>query len=213
MTYVLYGDRGSGSATTELALALAGADVDRRDVPLDRDAQRDDAYRRVNPQQKLPTLVTPGGETLTESAAILITLAERHPGCGLLPPIGSPERAQALRWLVFIAAEIYPVVEMIDYPQRFQPEGETTGAARCDALREHLRGTWKKRWMLVERAVGGDPWFQAAGPSAVDIYAAVVSRWAQTDDWRPGNLPRVEAVAAALAAHAVCGPVWRRHFG
>jgi len=212
MRYVLYGDRGSGSATTELALALAGAGVEVRDVPLGRNAQRDDAYSRVNPQQKLPTLVTPDGETLTESAAILVTLAERHPASGLLPPVGSAERAQALRWLAFIATEIYPVVEMIDYPERFQPEGEATGSERREALRDHLRGIWKRRWLLVEHAAGGDPWFQAKGPSAVDIYVAVVSRWAQTDDWRPGNLPRVEAVAAALAAHDVCGPVWRRHF-
>ena len=213
MKYVLYGDRGSGSATAELALALAGAEVDLCDVPLERNAQRDDAYAVVNPQQKLPTLVTPDGETLTESAAILVTLAERHPGAGLLPPVGSAERARALRWLVFIAAEIYPVVEMIDYPERFQPEGEATAGERREALREHLRGTWKRRWLLVEHAASGNPWFLAEGPSAVDIYAAVVSRWAQTSDWRPGNLPRVEAIAAALAAHDICGPVWRRHFG
>jgi len=212
MTYILYGDKGSGSATTELALAIIGADVDLVDVPLDRSAQHDDAYRKVNPQQKLPTLVTPDGEVLTESAAILITLAERFPAAGLLPPAGSAERALALRWLLFIATEIYPVVEMIDYPERFQPEGEEIDAERKKALRHHLRSIWKRRWLLVEGAVSGDPWFLAGGPSAVDVYAAVVSRWAQTSHWRSANIPRIEAIAGALAARPECAPVWRRHF-
>ncbi|MGH8222901.1 MAG: glutathione S-transferase family protein, partial [Woeseiaceae bacterium] len=108
MTYVLYSDPGSGGATVELALAEIGADIELRGVPLERDAQRSADYAAVNPQRKLPTLVTPSGEVLTESAAILITLAERHPEARLLPPVPSPERAQALRWLLFIAAELYP---------------------------------------------------------------------------------------------------------
>jgi len=213
MTYILYGDKGSGSATTELALAIAGAHVTLRDVPLERNAQREAGYSSVNAQQKLPTLVTPDGETLTETAAILITLAERFPAAGFLPPPASAERARALRWLLFIATEIYPVVEMIDYPERFQPEGDATSDVRREAMRAHLRGIWKRRWLIVEQAVRGEPWFLATGFSAVDIYAAVVSRWAQTGDWRPAAIPRIEAIVAALAARPDCGPVWRRHFG
>lgn len=212
MGYVLYGDRRSGSATVELALAEIGAEVALEDVPLDTEAQRGAAYERVNPQRKLPTLVTPAGETLTESAAILITLAERYPQAGLLPDAGTPARARALRWLLFIATEIYPVVEMIDYPERFQPEEDTTDEARRAALRQHLRGIWKRRWLVAEAAVGGDPWFLAEGFSLVDIYAAVVSRWAQVEDWRKTALPRIEGIAAAVAARPSVADVWRRHF-
>ncbi|MGB3624722.1 MAG: glutathione S-transferase N-terminal domain-containing protein, partial [Henriciella sp.] len=88
--YVLYGDKGSGSAAIELALAEAGAAFSLSDVLLETDSQRGRAYANVNPQRKLPTLITPEGETLTESAAILLYLADRYPDASLLPVNGHP---------------------------------------------------------------------------------------------------------------------------
>lgn len=210
MTYLLYGDVGSGSATVELALAEIGAAVRLRDLPLEQAAQRDSAYRAVNPQRKLPTLRTPEGETLTESAAILLTLAERHPEAGLLPAAPAA-RAQALRWLLFMASELYPLIEIIDYPERFLPG--SPGPADCDSLREHVRETWRRRWLLVEQAAVGSPWFLDGGLSLPDLYAAVLSRWAQVDDWRRSQLPRIERIAAAVARRERLAEVWRRHFG
>ena len=83
MGYVLYGADGSGSCIVEAALAEIGADYDLIPVKLANEAQRDAAYATVNPHRKLPTLISPDGETLTESAAIVLTLAERHPEAGV----------------------------------------------------------------------------------------------------------------------------------
>lgn len=209
--WTLYGDRRSGSAAIEMALAVLDADVRAIDVPLDADAQRAAEYRRVNPQQKLPALVTPEGETLTESAAILIYLSDRFPDDRLLPGCDERDRASALRWLLFVAAELYPLIEMIDYPQRFVPEPLSVAAA--DGLRDHLRGIWKRRWLIVDAAISGNPWFLASGFSAVDLYIGVVSRWAELDDWRRTAVPRVESIASGIAARSDCGGVWARHFG
>jgi glutathione S-transferase len=96
MPYILYGSRRSGSLAVELALAEIRADYEVRQVDLDANAQRKDAYAAVNPQRKIPALVTPAGETLTESVAILLTLDERQPEARLLPPAASAERASAL---------------------------------------------------------------------------------------------------------------------
>ena len=206
MDYLLYGCRRSGSLTVELALAEIGAKYAVEDVDLDQDAQRDENYAAINRQRKLPTLVTPDGETLTESAAILLTLDERHPEAGLLPPVGSTERARAIRWLLFIATEIYPVVEINDYPERFAPSAES-----APSVREIARETWRRRWLLVEEAIEGSPWFLEQGFSLTDIYIAVVSRWAQQDDWRPDNISRVEALTAAVAARPSARAIWQRH--
>ncbi|MGB0555321.1 MAG: hypothetical protein ACPGQV_22610 [Alphaproteobacteria bacterium] len=80
-----------------------------------------------------------------------MTLDQRHPEAKLLPE-DTAERAQVLRWLLFIATEIYPVVEMNDYPERFSATGESTAA-----LREVVRSIWRERWLLVEREIAGDP--------------------------------------------------------
>ena len=171
MTYLLYGSRGSGSCAVECALAEIGAGYELREVSLRKDEQRGSDYEEVNPQRKLPALVIDGGPVLTESAAILLTLDEHHPGAGLLPPRGTVQRAQALRWLVFAAAEIYPVVEINDYPERFAPD-----PAGTEAMRERAREIWRTRWLVVEAHVAGDPFFSSNGFSLVDIYLAAASR-------------------------------------
>lgn len=207
MTYVLYGDPGSGSCTVECALAEIGAAYELRSVDLEAHAQRGGDYASVNPQRKLPTLITPDGEALTESAAILLVLEERHPGAGLLPPVGSAARAQALRWLLFLAAEIYPIVEINDYPERFAPDAKT-----APGVRDVARNIWRTRWLIVESNITGDPYFLAGGFCLTDIYVAVLSRWALQDDWRPANLPRVERLTAAVASRASIAPIWPLHF-
>lgn len=208
MTYRLYGDRRSGSSIIEMALAHAGADYAIVDVEIGHDRQREAEYAAINPQRKLPSLITPSGETLTESVAILLVLDERHREAALLPRVGSPERAQALRWLLFMATELYPIVEINDYPERFAPD--TDSAPR---VREIARSLWRERWQIVERAIAGDPWLLPSGFCITDVYIAVVSRWAQQAQWRPAHLPRIERIAAAVAEHPTLAPVWQRHFG
>ena len=156
----------------EIALAEIGAGYQVRDVDLESEAQRDDDYASVNPQRKVPALVTPSGETLTESVAILLTPDQRHPGTKLLPE-DAAESAQALRWLLFIATKIYPMVEMNDYPERFSPNGESAAA-----LREVARSIWRERWLILEREIAGDPYLLRSDFFLTDIYIAVVSRWA-----------------------------------
>ena len=122
---------------------------------------------------------------LTESVAILLTLDDRHPEAALLPAKGTPTRAQALRWLLFTATEIYPIVEINDYPERF-----ATDPDRIDAMRERAREIWRARWLVVEANVAGDPYLSSDGLSLTDIYLAVVSRWGQEEHWRPASLPK-----------------------
>ena len=109
---------------------------------------------------------------------------------------------------MFVATEIYPMVEINDYPERFSPD---PGGA--DATRELAREIWRTRWKLVEENIAGEPWLLPSGFCLTDIYIAVVSRWAQQDEWRPGHLPRVERLAAAVASRPAIAPLWARHFG
>lgn len=203
--YVLYGAPGSGAAIIEFALAELGLAYRYELVSLRAQAQREDAYAELNPHRKVPTLMTPDGETLTESAAILMTLADRHPEAELLPPSGSRERAQALQLLLFAAAELYPVIEIVDYPGRFGPE------AVQDAVKTRALETWRERWRLAESRLGSGPFLFGAQLSIVDLYLAVLSRW----DLRPEDreaLPRVEALARAVAERPKLSEIWSRNF-
>ena len=208
MGYVLYGDRGSGSAPVEMALAEIGAPVELRPVPLERDAQLAAEYRRLNPMGRVPTLLLPpDGTVLTESLAILVTLADRHPEADLLPPPGDTARAVALRWMALAAGEIYPCVTRNDYPERFSAD-----PAHAPAIRAWAVEMAREIWRIIEAGAAPAPFLLGARFSVADLYLATLSRWMGNEAWMPIHCPRIEALAAAVAARPRAGPVWRRHF-
>jgi GST-like protein len=124
----------------------------------------------------------------------------------LLPPQAAPARATAYRWLAFMASEIYPFVEIVDYPARFVPDGKP-----AEALREKARERVRERLLLIERVLAG-PFLLASGFSLLDIYAAMFSRWSVGTEWREHNLPHLNRLARLVSQRPAIAPVWRRHF-
>jgi GST-like protein len=207
MGYILYGDRRSGSAPVEIALAEIGATAELRPVPLDSEAQLADEYRRINPMGRIPTLLLPDGTVVTESLAILLTLEGRHPEAGLLPAPDDPARAVALRWMALLAGEFYPCVTRSDYPERFSAD-----PAHAPAIRERAREMGREIWRMVEREAAPAPFVLGDRFSLADIYIAPLSRWLDGEGWMPANCPRIEALARAVASRPAAGAAWRRHF-
>jgi glutathione S-transferase len=209
MTITIYGDLRTGVFAVEAALAEAGADYAFERISLRDRAQKSPAFLAINPAGKVPALRWADGTLLTESVAILLAIAERFPQAALLPPPASDARAQACRWLVFMACEIYPMVEIADYPERFVPAGEP-----AQALRETVRARIRENLLLVEAAFAG-PWCLGDAFSLADIYAVMFTRW--TDDigkaWlAEGHLPKLLAAGVALSQRPRIAPVWARHF-
>ncbi len=79
MTYTIYGDLGSGAFSSEAALAEAGAPYTFELIALDKNAQRAPEFLAVNPSGKVPALRLPDGAVVTESLAIVLTVADRFP--------------------------------------------------------------------------------------------------------------------------------------
>jgi len=206
MSFTLYGDLGSGAFSAEAALAEAGAPYRFELVSLARNEQKQPAFLAINPSGKIPALRLPEGDIVTESAAILLILADFFPQTGLLPPQASNQRAQAYRWLAFMAGEIYPIVEIVDYPERF-----VSGGDAADALRAKARDRIRQRILIIERMIRG-PFLLAHGFSILDIYAAMFSRWSLEAEWKRANLPKLTALAEAVSVRPAIAPVWQRHF-
>ena len=209
MTYTIYGDLGSGAFSSEAALAEAGAPYTFELIALDKNAQKAPDFLAVNPSGKVPALRLPDGAIVTESLAIMLTIADRFPAAKLLPEAGSAARADVYRWLAYVAGEIYPMVEIVDYPERFVPMG-----IDADTLRAKARSRVRENLLLIERTVKG-PWFLGEELSAIDIYVAMFTRWRGTvgRDWlEGGHIPKLHVLSEKLSHRERIAPVWQRHF-
>ena len=213
--YVLFGSRNSGSAAIEAALELAR--VPYRIVSAatwDKTAAFEE-LQRINPLHQIPTLVTPDGAVLSESAAILVHLGLAHPRSKLLPADAS-QRAQAIRAMVFIAANCYAAIGVIDYPERWHGKGDKDADER---LRKGARRRLHKLWCAFADAFAAKAadkhaaFLFGAQPGAADLLAAVVSRWSGARKHLAKQRPAFHALLERIEAHPTVARVIERHWG
>jgi GST-like protein len=102
----LYGAQASGSIAVEAALTLLDIPYDLVEGTTWADADARDRVAGTNPMRQIPTIIHPSGEIMTESAAILIDLADRRPKSKLAPAIDDPKRRQFLRWMLYVSSAI-----------------------------------------------------------------------------------------------------------
>jgi GST-like protein len=206
--HTLYGARGSGSAIAELGLEWAGLPYHLVNAATWEPESALAELRRVNPMQQIPTLVLPDGSVMTESAAILIHLSLTHPDSGLLPADAS-KRAQALRALVFVAANCYSNISISDYPERWllQPDD-----ASNERVRQGARAQLHRAWDVFADQFAGEPFLFGAEPGAADLMAVVVSKWSGTRAHVRAHRPRLMATLERIEAHPRVAPVLARHW-
>jgi GST-like protein len=171
--YILYGAAGSGTVPVEAALTLAGQPYRLiESVTWDLDDPSHDAVLAANPMRQIPALVLPGGEVLTESAAILIRLAELHPEERLAPEAGDRRRGQFLRWMSFVSAAIYSLYWVKDDPSRLAPDPAAQGP-----LVERVHERIAQCWGIMDRQVEPGRYILGDEISVLDLYVTVVSTW------------------------------------
>ncbi len=198
----VYGANGWGSAIAEAALAVAGIPYER--VAIDMSGDRAE-LRAHNPLAQVPTVVLPDGSVMTESAAIVMRVADLAPHAGLVPPPDAPERASFLRWLAFLVGALYPTFTYGDYPARWA--GDHGKDALVRATDEHRMALWRQ----VEAAAQA-PWFLGARFSAIDLYLGVMHNWRPNPPWFAEHAPKVAAIARAVSRREDLAAVWRANF-
>jgi len=101
----LYYSPGACSLSPHIVLREAGFDFSIERVNLrNRQTESGQDFAAINPKGYVPALVLDNGELLTEGPAIVQYLADQAPEKGLLPPVGSLERARVQEWLTMIDA-------------------------------------------------------------------------------------------------------------
>ena len=113
--YTLYYSPGTASMVVHLALLEIGAPHALRLVDFDADAQHSAEYLKLNPRGVVPTLVV-DGRPVSESAALLMVLADRHPQAGLAPAPGTPEHEAWQQWIVYLSNTLMSTYRFWFYP-------------------------------------------------------------------------------------------------
>lgn len=205
--FVLYGAAASGSVAVEAALALL-------EIPfqvIEGQTWSSEAARmRVggqNEMRQVPTLILPGGEILTESAAILIWLADAHPNARLAPGLADPMRAQFLRWMFFVSSAIYslhwikPDVRRIGAPP--SARGEVV-----NSVHERIAFCWRTMdaQLRPSRYLLGDTL------SVLDLYVAAISRFGPWRERFYQEAPNMTPVIKRVDEDPRLKELWERRF-
>jgi GST-like protein len=199
--FVVYGEAGTGSVAVEATLTLLGADYRVENVP---EAQ---LGAIPNPMAQVPALVLPSGELMTESAAILIWLADAYPTARLAPAIDSPLRPVFLRWMAFVSSAIYAHYWARDFPVRLVKEP----AAQAE-VKASLNARIAHGWEVMEAGITPGRYLLRDEFSVLDIYVTVISRWTPRKALHERVAPKIGEVVRRVETDPRLASLWAERF-
>lgn len=204
MPTTLYGSSSTASLVVHWLLIELGIEHELVLLDFDTREQKSAAYLALNPAGVVPTLVL-DGQVLTEAAAIALHLADLHPQAGLLPPVGSPQRGEAYRWMFWCANTVQPAYRAWFYAD------EMAGAANSEATRQHARQRLEAAWQrLADHLQGAGPYVLGDQLSVVDFMLVMLLRWSRNMPTPGDRWPVLKAYADRLKARPAFIEVYRR---
>ena len=155
----------SRGAIVRWMLEECGAEYDVVPVHFGKE-MKSEKYLSVNPMGKSPALEV-DGKVITETAAILIFLADMYPEKNLIPPVNSLERGEFYRWMFFLVQLEYAFIDkFFDVPsseERRRSVGYGDYDTALNTLTEFLKG---KKYVIGNNF------------TVLDLYFTATLRWA-----------------------------------
>ncbi|MFO6445842.1 glutathione transferase GstA [Erythrobacter sp. NE805] len=162
----LFYSPGSCAMSPHIVLSEAGATYTLERVDLaTKTTESGQPLSAINPQDAVPVLLLGEGETLTEGAAIVQYVADRHPEAGLLPPAGTLARAKVQQWLNYIATEMHKAhvpLFKADYPQ---------------VSKDLAIASVKRAYDFVAAALADRPYLTGETFTVADAYLFTIVNW------------------------------------
>jgi GST-like protein len=203
----LYGAAGSGSIAVEAALTLLRVPYTLIEGATWAHESARERVAPVNAMRQVPTLIFPDGEIMTESAAILIDLADRHPAAGLCAHARRPAppaipALDGLRLVRHLLAALDQARRHSHRRARRLPRRGGRGRARAHRL---LLANMDAQ-ITPSRYLLGDEL------TVLDLYVTVVSRFGP---WRKrfyAAAPKMTPVVKRVDAEPRLAEFWARRY-
>ena len=173
--YILYGGKFTRAIITEKVLAECGLEYELRPVDTVKGDHRSPEYLKINPAGWVPALITPEGETLYETPAINLYLAERHGTPELAPAVGDPDRGLFLSGFFYVSDELEHHLKRYWFAHRYA-DGEKDAPAVKQRAYEQIASNLQ---VIDGRLAEKGPYHLGARYSLVDL---VVAHWAVSID-------------------------------
>lgn len=148
-------------------------------------------YLALNPAGTVPTLRV-DGQSMTESAAILLWLTEHEAGQKFAPSVGSPQRMEFLQHLVNLANTLQPAFRRWFYPQ------EAAGESAAEQNKANAQQLIESQWTLWNQRLADREYLLGERLSAIDIYLCTLMRWSRNMPKPATDWPQLAAFAARM---------------
>ncbi len=160
--YTIPGSCSSGITVLLEKLQLEYTPVKREDVP---------NYSNIVPTNQVPALKTPEGQIITEGAAIVLYLLEKHNSPML--PADLSRKAEFLRWLMFDYATLHPA-----YGRMFaiQYKTQMDENEKISVLKQ-LAVYTSSLWTIIDKELEKKKFITGDQPTIVDYLATIYSSW------------------------------------
>jgi len=160
--YTIPGSCSSGITVLLEKLQLEYTPVKREDVP---------NYSDIVPTNQVPALKSPDGQIITEGAAIVLYLLEKHNSPML--PADLSRKAEFLRWLMFDYATLHPA-----YGKMFaiQYKTQMDENEKIEVLKQ-LALNVSSLWAILDKELENKKFITGDQPTIVDYLATIYSSW------------------------------------
>ena len=204
----LYAFATPNSIKVPIALEEIGAPYTYRPVNIRQGEQRLPAFLALNPNGKVPVIIDsegPNGQpiTITESAAILIYLAEKF---GRLIPESATGKVSMFEWLFFHAAGLGPAFGQSGYFQKLASEKIPAAIERFHGEAKRTMKVLDDRLSQVAYLAGDDysiadiasfGWIWRREFAGIDFEEAPhVARWYAAIEARPATTRAITRLAS-----------------
>ncbi|KAF0684048.1 Aste57867_23969 [Aphanomyces stellatus] len=198
--YTLYYSPATASMVVHLMLIELNVPHELRLTDIEKGAQHDPEYRRLNPNGHVPTIVV-DGKPMYEAAAITMFLADRHADAKFAPSIDDPKRTVYLQWFFHFANSLQPAYRLWFY-QKDLPGTDHEVVKKTVAAR--IEGVWER--VDAHLAANDSPFMLGNDVSALDLYMTMLMRWSRSMPKPATTWPRLAALADRIKAR----PAWKK---
>ncbi len=216
--YTLYHQDGTRSGAALLALEEGGLDYRIRTIDISAYEHQENDFVRINPRGLIPTLLTDTREVISETAAIMLYVADRHQLAQLAPLPQEPDRGKLHDWLFYHVGEVQEAGKRNAYANRY-----STDISDTPRIQEKAQQALLEKWRIVDQHLAENgPFHLGERFSLVDLYLAITAAWLKPRDSRTrlqsggstfilSDLPAVKRCYDLVRERPKSRPILERH--